>query len=277
MREREHSRELEREWPGLLRDRLPEAARSREEDAAAERIPKPRTKLTKTQVDVLADAGRFRLVRVDDLAEVRYRSDHKAMLEDIRSLEKKGLLAGEQGSARTGTVLTLTDEGAHRMRSLFYGSGQKFYAGEGRQRDIDHDSHLYRMYHLDAEKLRDQGMKLQRVELEQELKSKFWRDVDEEKTGWRYRLSKDGEREARYAVAARHDLRVIDGRVVFPDVRVLYETPEREPGRCDIELTTQHYRAGQIAVKRAAGMNVYGIKTHTWGRHNEPGERLFEL
>jgi hypothetical protein len=50
---------------------------------------------------------------------------------------------------------------------------------------------------------------------------------------------------------------VIEGRMVFPDVRVEYETADGEERSIDLELATQNYRAAHIRGKAAAGFRVY--------------------
>ena len=64
-------------------------------------------------------------------------------------------------------------------------------------------------------------------------------------------------------LAAEHDLHVVDGHVQLPDVRLEYETAAGERGRVDLELATNHYRAGQLAAKQQAGFTVYSAG----GRH----------
>jgi hypothetical protein len=58
-------------------------------------------------------------------------------------------------------------------------------------------------------------------------------------------------------VAAQHDLRVVDGKIPLPDVRIEYRTADGETARVDLELTTEHYKAGQIAAKARAGFKLY--------------------
>jgi len=47
--------------------------------------------------------------------------------------------------------------------------------------------------------------------------------------------------EAKESVALRHGLRVVDGKIPVPDVRVEYEESQHELTRVDLELATRHY------------------------------------
>ena len=46
--------------------------------------------------------------------------------------------------------------------------------------------------------------------------------------------------------------------MVFPDLRIEYETRDEEMAKVDLELTTGHYKESQLAAKRAAGLKLYG-------------------
>ena len=43
----------------------------------------------------------------------------------------------------------------------------------------------------------------------------------------------------------------------MPDLRIEYRTRDGEMARSDLELATQHYRAGQLAAKVDAGFKLY--------------------
>jgi hypothetical protein len=50
----------------------------------------------------------------------------------------------------------------------------------------------------------------------------------------------------------------VDGKIPLPDVRIEYRNVDGDPARVDLELTTEHYKAGQIAAKARAGFKLYG-------------------
>ena len=70
-------------------------------------------------------------------------------------------------------------------------------------------------------------------------------------------------RQARLADLARaEDLPVVDGHVLLPDVRIEYDTASGERSKVDLELTTDHYHAGQLAAKARAGFTLYSASGH---------------
>ena len=63
--------------------------------------------------------------------------------------------------------------------------------------------------------------------------------------------------ESREQIAARHGLRVVNGKIPVPDLRIEYETRDGDLGRVDLELATEHYRPRQLAEKVRAGFSIY--------------------
>jgi hypothetical protein len=59
-------------------------------------------------------------------------------------------------------------------------------------------------------------------------------------------------------VAEKHHLKVVNGKIPVPDLRVEYETPELELRRVDLELATRDYRPRAMAEKASAGFSLYG-------------------
>jgi hypothetical protein len=52
-------------------------------------------------------------------------------------------------------------------------------------------------------------------------------------------------------------LRVVRGKIPLPDLRIEYETPDRETARVDLELATEHYRSPNLTKKVRAGLSIY--------------------
>ena len=50
---------------------------------------------------------------------------------------------------------------------------------------------------------------------------------------------------------------MVNGHVQLPDLRIEYDTRDGDRTKVDLELTTEAYRAGQLAAKRQAGFTVY--------------------
>ena len=54
-----------------------------------------------------------------------------------------------------------------------------------------------------------------------------------------------------------HGLRIVDGTIQIPDLRLEYETPSGDTARVDLELATEHYKPSQLAAKARAGFTMY--------------------
>src|SRR6266699_3223244 len=66
------------------------------------------------------------------------------------------------------------------------------------------------------------------------------------------------EQEARRdQIAQEHGLKVVDGKIPLPDLRIEYETRDHEHTRVDLELATRDYRGHHLAAKGKAGFSIY--------------------
>ena len=52
-------------------------------------------------------------------------------------------------------------------------------------------------------------------------------------------------------------MKVIDGRIPLPDLRLEYVTATGEMTRVDLELATAHYHGGAMQAKAQAGFTFY--------------------
>ncbi len=220
----------------------------------------------------LAAVGAFRVVPEHDLD-----ADHDTLehLRDEGLVETVDLGDNERG-------LTLTREGrdlldAHPL-DREDGPSQAFYAGVGRERELDHDSHLYSTYRQEEARLRDEhdGLAVRRVVLEQDLKREYQEFLQEHNRG---RADSDGrpdrdEHEVR-EWARDHDLPYFDGQVHFPDYRIEYEVDGREHHQ-DVELFTEHYRGAHAASHARTGFRIYVVGSRGGGRRSGPHPRGME-
>ena len=75
----------------------------------------------------------------------------------------------------------------------------------------------------------------------------------------------------RRQIAEDHGLSVVDGKIPLPDLRVEYETADREQTKVDVELATADYHRTSLAAKVRAG---YCDLRHERGpRPSAPGLR----
>jgi DNA-binding PadR family transcriptional regulator len=233
------------------------------ESAPDSRIPDPRFydrphlrlgrdrdySLRQYQEYALADIGRFRIVAEDDLSALLYEGHRDEMERDLSSLKRQGLVqsrAFEAPDGRPREMLALTKSGYRLLRAArALPEKQTAYYGFVKPKEANHDADIYRVYREEGARISREGGTKLRVILDFELKKRLNRD-----------FATFGA-ESREQIAARHGLRVVDGKIPVPDLRIEYETPEGNLGRVDLELATEHYRPRQLAEKARAGFSIY--------------------
>lgn len=247
-----------------------------EDSRRARRVPHDFTglELRAEEKKVLAEVGRFRVVRVEDLARTIYGGKSRKLENDLNYLRDKGLVEtrrvnlrhdGKQRAIERVEIVTLTKEG----RSLLIKQGdlptdQKVYAGMVKPREVEHDSQIYRAYRKEAERIESRGGANLRVRLDYEIKSDAQKAIYAERKA-------DPERDMasiKEEVAAKLELPFVDGQIQIPDARIDYELPrdaERDvdadqgsrTGHEDIEVLTAAYHAGHLRSKAQAGFRNY--------------------
>jgi hypothetical protein len=212
-------------------------------------------RLRESESRILATVGTFRIVRADDLQQMR--SSRDAWTGDLRSLADQGLVQArtvEVNRASTAVVV-LTRAGrdvldAHHRHSN--GRPQRFHAGLVKPREIAHDSQIYRLYQAEAERIEAEGGRVSRIVLDYELKRDYQRFLN--RADRPENADRADEIEA-FAAASR--LLVIEGHLELPDLRIEFETPDGRLEYRDVELVTEHYSRGQLSGKAAAGFALY--------------------
>jgi hypothetical protein len=234
-----------------VRERAPsDASQSpgREPDRPGARTAEARTvyelrgrtyRLRNSEIATMVELGKFRAVAKEGLAEFAYFGNNDRMRPDVDNLVRQGLVEmksiphEEMGSRQ---LLTLTKNG-HRFLSQTQsaGKGQAIYHGFTKPREAHHDADLYRLYQKAATKIEGQGGRNLRVVLDYELKKHLYRDLA--------KLGKERNSTAgKHAIAEKHGLQVVRGKIPVPDVRIEYEAHDGERARVDLELATGHYR-----------------------------------
>jgi hypothetical protein len=210
--------------------------------------------LRESEVRTLTDLGKFRVVPTDDLARYGYNGDVSQMESDVRNLARQGLVEPKtiEGHASYSTkVLTLTKDGHWLLeRAQLVSHRQATYHGLVKVKEARHDADLYRLYQQVARDIEASGGKVHRVVLDFELKKDLYRALS------RMRPDKDPKYE-RIFIANQFDLKVVNGKIPIPDLRIEYEDDCREIRRLDLEVATRDYRPQGLGEKAKAGFHLF--------------------
>jgi hypothetical protein len=252
--------------PDEVREQAPKSpspSSGDERNPVASRAREPRTvyefrgrsyRLRNSEIATMVEIGKFRAVGGQDLAEFVYSGHNERMRPEVENLFRQGLvLVKSIPHEETGSrqLLSLTEHG-HRflLQTESAGKGQAVYHGFTRPHEAHHDADLYRLYQKALAKIRAQGGRNLRVVLGYELSKGLGHD-----------LLKLGEQRnsaaALQAIAEKHGLQVVRGKIPVPDVRIAYETEAGERARVDLELVTSHYRGRDLSEKVCAGFSLY--------------------
>jgi hypothetical protein len=212
--------------------------------------------LRDTETDLLATIGTFRVVPSNDLCRAAESSDRAAA--DLRHLTEHGLIERHviTMDSRSSELCVLTREGkalleAHRESPVGC-RPQQYHAGLVKPRELAHDAQIYRMFRAESARITKRRGIIRRVVLDYELKREYQVFLNR-----RVRSSVADEQAERAAFAKQAELPLIDNHVVFPDLRIEYETPDGALAYRDVELVTEHYSRSQLAGKAAAGFGLY--------------------
>jgi hypothetical protein len=189
----------------------------------------------------------------DDLARFGYQGNYTQMKSDIRSLSRQGLVEQrtiEGHSSYATKVLTLTKHG-HRLveRPQLVSSRQATYHGLVKPKEARHDADLYRLYQKVAREIERSGGKVCRVVLDFELKKDLYQALS--------RMRPDKDPSERISIANQFDLKVVDGKIPIPDLRIEYEDDCRDVRRLDLEIATRDYRPQGLCEKAKAGFHMF--------------------
>jgi DNA-binding MarR family transcriptional regulator len=210
--------------------------------------------LRESEVRTLSDLGKFRVVPEDDLARFGYRGNRTQMESDVRSLSRQGLVERhmiEGHSSYSTKVLTLTKDGQRLLeRAQLVSNRQATYHGLVKPKEARHDADLYRLYQKVAREIERSGGKVRRVILDFELKKDLYQALS------RTQPDKDPRYE-RIFIANQFDLKVVDGKIPIPDLRIEYEDDCRDVRRLDLEIATRDYRPQGLDEKARAGFHMF--------------------
>lgn len=216
-------------------------------------------RLSASDARTLSTVGAFRVVPERDLSD-SCSAAFDVRESELRYLEKQGLIQRVAVNDKDRAV-ALTERGQALLERRRTGDGnhhQQFYSGADRPRERSHDAQFYRAYLEAAERLRDRGARIERVQLDRELKRDYQRFLQERNRGDRDSDGRPGRCEAEIAAWAReHNLPYFDDQVHFPDVRIEYEDANGDVRFEDIEVVTEHYRGAHGASAARCGFSMH--------------------
>jgi hypothetical protein len=212
--------------------------------------------LRESEVAALIEIGKFRAIQTRDLVEVLYQNDGERAGRDLRNLTAQGLIKTRTlNGTQKEQLLTIT-QSAKEFLGRAHPEGldkeQKLHHGFVKPREARHDSMIYRLYEKAAQNIEKEGGTKLRVVLDYELKRDLYRDLATLKS------LPPAEQEAKRAeIALEHGLKVVNGKIPLPDLRIEYETRDHEQARIDLELATRAYRGQHLSEKAKAGFSIY--------------------
>jgi hypothetical protein len=222
--------------------------------------------LTESERAAMRTVGRFRAVLLEDLIMIQYRGYDSQWKAEFAKLSAQNLVEtrsvvitthdrDHQSRTRTLQVAVLTKAGKDLLRRYdkeTREAGQALYAGFVKPREIAHDSAIYRMYQAEATHIEKAGGRVKRVILDFELKKKAYSPLAKAR-----RVSLEEYTRKQREIADQFGLKVVDGKIRLPDLRIEYEKANGEVARVDLELATEHYRGDHMAAKEGAGFKIY--------------------
>jgi hypothetical protein len=210
--------------------------------------------LRDSEIFTLTELGKFRVISTEDLRRFAYDENKTRLEQDLQNLRKQGLISQREIEARNQPkfrVLSLTKDGKqfleHQNRVP---QSQALYAGFVKPKELAHDAELYRLYQKVASEIQRSGGTVRRVVLDYELKEELYRALS------KINPAKNPDYERMYVVN-RHGLKVVDGKIPIPDLRIEYETETRDMEHIDLELATREYRSQGMATKARAGFHLF--------------------
>ena len=233
-------------------------------EIARERAPREkqperesRYSITEREQETLFDIGRFRTVAVEDLVNHRYGGKGSELRADLRSLLAQGLVERRTAFVDQGrhklAVLVLTKAGRKAVEAARTDPEQAVYSGFVKPSEVAHDAAIYRMFHKEAGRIMAEGGTIKRLVLDYELKRKIYSPLA------KARAQAPLEYARRQAEIARdNSLKIVNGKIPLPDLRIEYETAEGDMARVDLELATHHYHGSHLRIKAEAGFKMYG-------------------
>ena len=216
-----------------------------------------RMDMTERKRSALDDVAAFRVVSIRDLVEQRFGGNAFAARQGINDLKDDGMIDEHTISTKSGKtfrVLTATDEGRKTAWNGRSHPQQRYWSRLAKSAELRHDTAVYRAARSEISKLEKSGAKVDRIQLDYEMKSRVSKIAEKVR-------SKKGEKAAHDAkLEAARDMNLTCdklGKVHYPDARIEYQDQEGNIGRVDVEVASGNYRTKSLQSKLAAGFKMY--------------------
>ena len=213
-----------------------------------------RPALDPTVARVLADLGTFRVLAFDQIARYHYQGNLTHALTAMNHLARMGFI--EYRISRPGpvTYLSLTHSGCRAVRSQdsSHRCSQPNWYGFESPHKARHDALLYGLYQEKCAEIAARNGRVTGIVLESEFVRAINRRLEKISL-----LTRSEQQQHKRAIAEELGLRVVNGRIPIPDLRLEYEGPDHEPGKLDLELVIEHYRRNRLACQAQAGFAMY--------------------
>ena len=218
---------------------------------------------------MLSTIGAFRVIDERELLDFHDAERSLDHLRDEGLIQTVQIGAGERADTLTERGLSVLEANRRERdddaRDRDPDDGQRFHAGVARERELQHDSDLFRAYREVERDIRDRGGEVQGIVLEVDLRREYQQFLQEHNRG---RSDSDGrpDRTDREIEdwAHEHDLPYRDRSVQFPDFRIEYELDGRDRYE-DVEVVTGHYRGAHAAGRAASGFRCVRGGSSSYG------------
>ncbi len=261
-----------------IRTRSEAADQSRLDQYTPARRERDRSGFNEQEKAILRTVGTFRVVAVEDLQKHSAMPTPGRLAQDLKRLVAQGFVERQTvpygKSGESVQILTLTKKGLKQARSATPRSGeQALYAGFVKPNEVKHDLAIFRMYQAHADKIARAGGTVHRVVLDFELKGNVYRDLAKASD-----LPALAHAQRKEEIAGENGLKVVEGRIILPDLRIEYDTEEGERTKVDLEVTSEDYKRSQMQQKARAGFGIYalGLKASSRCSAIQDGPELVE-
>jgi hypothetical protein len=215
-------------------------------------------RLNDLEARLLIDVGKFHTIEKGDLLRKVYKANQESFDRDLTHLHRQNLIriVGPKGSLTKYIVLTNPAKQLAE-KHLRTNDRQEIYAGAIKIREMKHDAALYRLYQKAAQDIEKRGGRVARVVLDYEFK----REINKRRRKMKD-LPQNQQQQRLREIAEQQQLKVVNGKIPLPDLRIEYEDAQGSLSHCDLEYVTEDYRAAGMAEKRAAGFQFYTDDPH---------------